>query len=421
MRLLVINHYAGGPAYGMEHRPYYLAREWARRGHDVLVVGASYSHLRSRQPDVKGTFAREERDGIRFVWCRTPAYTGNGVGRVANIATFLYRLRRWRRWLDMVPDVVIASSTYPADVGVARRIAAAHGVPLVWEVHDLWPLSPIELGGMSPRHPFIVWMQRAEDAACRDADLVISMLPLAEPHLHEHGLPPGRFAYVPNGVDPDEWSHDGDMPAPSELPASHASVIAEARARGDLLVAYAGTHGIANDLDGLLDAATLMRDEPVTWLLVGVGPEKPRLERLAAARGLERVRFLDPVPKAAVPALLRGMDVLYIGLQPEPVFRFGISPNKLMDYMMAGRPVVSAIAAGNDPVSEAGCGITVAPGHPEATATAVRRLAAMTPAERDAMGNRGLEYVRARHTYPVLAARFLDAIETTRARRASDG
>lgn len=417
MRLLYINHYAGGPAYGMEHRPYYLAREWARRGHEVLVVGASFAHVRSRQPAAIGAFTREERDGIRFLWCRTPAYTGNGIGRVANIAAFLYQLRRWRRWLDMAPDAVIASSTYPADVGVARQIAAAHGVPLVWEVHDLWPLSPIELGGMSRRHPFIVWMQRAEDAACRHADLVISMLPLAEPHLREHGLPPGRFEYVPNGVDPEEWSEEADPSAHSTLPADHASAVAGARARGDLLVAYTGAHGIANDLDPLLDAATLMRDEPVTWLLVGEGPEKPRLQRLAAARGLDRVRFLDPVPKTAIPALLRGMDVLYLGVQAKPLYRFGMSLNKLMDYMMAGRPIVSAIAAGNDPVSEAECGITVAPSRPEATVNAVRQLAAMAPSERDAMGIRGREYVRARNTYPVLATRFLEAIEAARAVR----
>jgi glycosyltransferase involved in cell wall biosynthesis len=222
---------------------------------------------------------------------------------------------------------------------------------------------------------------------------------------------------VPNGVDPDEWSEDADPPAQSALPAGHASAVAEARARGDLLVAYTGAHGIANDLDALIDAATLMREEPVTWLLVGDGPEKPRLERLAAGRGLDRFRFLDPVPKTAIPALLRGMDVLYLGLRPESVFRFGISPNKLMDYMMAGRPIVSAIAAGNDPVSEAGCGITVPPGRPEATAAAVRQLAATAPGERDAMGMRGLHYVRARHAYPVLATQFLDALEAACAGR----
>jgi glycosyltransferase involved in cell wall biosynthesis len=123
------------------------------------------------------------------------------------------------------------------------------------------------------------------------------------------------------------------------------------------------------------------------------------------------------VPKFAVPAILRGMDVLYVGLQAKPLYRFGISLNKLMDYMMAGRPIVSAVAAGNDPVSEAGCGIVVAPGRPDATAAAIRQLATTAPVEREAMGRRGRDYVRARHTYPVLATRFLEAIEAARAER----
>ena len=412
MKLLYIDHYAGGPGYGMEYRPFYLAREWVRLGHEVLVVGASFAHVRSRQPAVTGAFTPEERSGVRFLWCRTPAYAGNGVGRVVNIAAFLYRLRSWRRWLDVAPDVVIASSTYPADMGVARRIADAHGATLVWEIHDLWPLSPIELGDLSARHPFIVWMQRAEDDACRSADLVVSMLPLAEFHLREHGLPPGRFAYVPNGIDPNEWTDD---PGADPLPVAHQAAIDAARSRGDLLVAYAGAHGIANDLGSLVEAATLLRDAPVSWLLVGDGPEKDRLARLIAERGLERVALLDPVPKAAIPPLLRSMDALYLGLQREPLFRFGISPNKLMDYMMAGRPIVCAITAGNDPVGEAGCGFTVSPGEPAATAAAVRRLAAMTPAERDELGIRGLRYVRSHHAYPVLAAQFMDAVVAHRA------
>ena len=108
---------------------------------------------------------------------------GNGVGRVVNIVSFLRRLGQWRQWLVDKPDVVIASSTYPLDIGPARRMARAHDATLVWEVHDLWPLSPIELGGMSPRHPLMMWMQHAENMACRDADLVVSLLPKADDHL----------------------------------------------------------------------------------------------------------------------------------------------------------------------------------------------------------------------------------------------
>ena len=409
MNILYINHYAGGPAYGMENRPFYLAREWVRAGHRVTIVAASQSHVRARQPAMSGRFIRETVDGVDFVWCATPAYRGNGVGRVVNILAFLRRLGAWRQWLDAKPDVVIASSTYPADFGPARRIAKQHGATLVWEVHDLWPLSPIELGGMPRWHPFIVWMQRCEDAACAGADLVVSLLPKACAHLRAHGMAADRFVHVPNGIDPGEWNDD-----PVALPAQHAAAIAAARERGDLLVAYAGAHGVANALGTLLDAAALLRDEPICWLLIGSGPEKAALAARVRADRLDKVALLDPVPKAAIPALLGAMDVLYLGLQREPLFRFGISPNKLMDYMMAARPVVCAIAAGNDPVSDAGCGETIAPEDPQALAAAVQRLRAMPAEARARLGRAGRAYVEAHHTYPVLARNFLDAVRERR-------
>ncbi len=406
MNILYIDHYAGGPRYGMEFRPYYLAREWVRAGHRVTIVAASESHVRSRQPAVDGRFAREVIDGVEFVWCRTPSYRGNGAARVLNMVAFLRRLGQSHQWLDFKPDVVIASSTYPADIWPARRIARRYGAKLVWEVHDLWPLSPIELGGMSKAHPFILWMQWAENVACRAADVVVSMLPKADLHLRKHGMQASKFVYVPNGIDPAEWSER----EPHPLPAGHADAIAAARARGDLLVAYAGAHGVANALDSMLAAATLCRDEPVTWLLVGGGPEKEALLRRARSEGLERVVMLDPVPKAAIPTLLRAMDVLYIGLQREPLFRFGISPNKLMDYMMAGRPVICAIESGNDPVAEARCGETIAPEDPQALADAVRRMRARPSAERENLGRAGRAFAELHHLYPTLAQRFIDAV-----------
>ena len=407
MNILYINHYAGGPAYGMEFRCHYLAREWVRAGHRVTIVGASQSHVRSRQPVMIDRTTHETVDGVDFVWCLTPPYQGNGVGRVLNIMAFLRRLRAWKDWLRMRPDVVIASSTYPADIGSARRIARQHRATLVWEVHDLWPLSPIELGGMSRWHPFILWMQHAENRACRDADVVVSMLPKADVHLREHGMAAHKFVYVPNGIDPVEWAV-----APAELPGAHAAAVEAARRQSRLLVAYAGAHGLANGLDAMLDAAALARDEPVTWFLVGSGPAKAELQQRVATEGLSNVVLLDPVPKAAIPALLAAMDVLYLGLQREPLFRFGISPNKLMDYMMAARPVICAIEAGNDPVSEAGCGMTIAPQDPAALAAAVRTLQRLSGQERERMGRSGRAYVERHHLYPVLAERFLAALPT---------
>ncbi len=404
MNILLVNHYAGSPRHGMEFRPYYLAREWVRLGHRVQIVAATFSHVRSVQPASAGD---EVIDGIGYHWIDTPPYRGNGVGRVLNIAAFLRAL--WReapRWADEFrPDAVIASSTYPMDIWVARRIARRCGAKLVHEIHDLWPASPVELSGMSRRHPFILLCQKAEDDACRDADRVVSMLPKVGPHLASRGLDLHKLHIVPNGIAPEEWSEAGEPlaePLRAHLDAQ--------RRQQRLLVVYAGSHGEPNALDVLLDAAKLLDGAPLAFVLVGDGHEKERLQARAAAEGLSNLAMFPPIPKAQIPALLREADIAYIGWKRQPLYRFGIAPNKLMDYMMAGVAVLHSVEAGNDPVAEAGCGLTVEPESAAAVAQGLRQLAALSAGARRAMGERGRQYVLAQHTYPVLARRFLEAL-----------
>lgn len=402
MNILYLNHYAGSPALGMEYRPYYMAREWVRAGHRVRMVAATFSHVRARQPAP----GREAIAGIEYEWVSAPAYQGNGFGRVRNIATFLAKV--WARSTALVrevrPDVVIASSTYPMDIWVARHIARRAGAVLVFEVHDLWPLSPIELSGMSPKHPFALLCGWAEKTAYRDADMVVSMLPKVHDHMASRGLDLAKLHIVPNGISPDDWQE-----APAALRHDVAATLATARASGRAVLGYAGSMGLPNALDDLLSAAALLRDLPLSIVMVGDGHERERLVQRIAQEQLVHVHWLPPIPKTQVPAFLAAVDIAYIGWQRVPIYRFGIAPNKLMDYMMAGCVVLHAVEAGNDPVAESGCGLTVAPESPAAVAAGVRQLLALPVELRRAMGERGRAFVRAEHSYPVLARRFADA------------
>lgn len=403
MNILLINHYAGNPALGMEYRPYYLAREWVRLGHRVMIVAASYSHYRARQP----TPGDDTVDGITYRWLPTPAYTGNGWARMRNVLSFLSQL--WSQAPELAamlrPDVVISSSTYPLDTWVARRIAQLAGARLVHEVHDLWPLSPVELSGMSPWHPFALICQSAEDAAYRHSNAVVSMLPKVHAHMARRGLDLKKLFIVPNGISPEEWAA---QPAP--LRADVEQAIDAARRAGAVIVGYAGSMGRPNALDVLLDAARLLADRPLRFVLVGDGHERERLAARLRTEGLAQVALLPPIPKAQVPAFLAAIDIAYLGWQRQPLYRFGIAPNKLMDYMMAARPVLHSVEAGNDPVAESGCGLTVAPEAPEEVARGLRQLAAMSPRERRQFGERGRAYVLKHHAYPVLARQFLAAV-----------
>lgn len=391
----------------MEYRPYYLSREWVRLGHNVTVVAASFSHLRTRLPDLNGEMTEENLDGIRYVWLKTPKYQGSGAGRVVNMLSFLRQLYGHREEITTKrkPDIVIASSTYPLDIFPACRFSRKAGAKLIFEVHDLWPLSPIELGGFPRWHPFIVMMQIAENFACRHADRIVSILPKTLEHLVEHGMAAHKFTHIPNGVDIEEW--DGTTGNPHE---PHGELIRKLKASGRFIVGYAGGHSVSNALDMFIEAAKIMGDRSVDFVLVGQGPEKETLQRKAESLGARNVYFLSPVRKEEVPSLLAGMDALFIGWKRTPLYRFGVSPNKLMDYMMAGKPVVHAIEAGNDMVADSGCGLSVPPENPQAIAHAVEQLMGMPVEEREAMGARGREYVLANHDYRVLARRFLQVM-----------
>ncbi len=408
MNILLINHYAGSIQHGMEYRPFYLAREWVRNGHDVTILAASFSHVRSTNPAINGNFQEGDVGGVRFIWVKTPTYNGNGNKRALNIIVFVTQIMLHQKYFTQSsPQIVIASSTHPLDIYPAAIIARKCKAKLVFEVHDLWPLTLIEIGKMSPKHPFVWLLQWAEDYAYRNADRVVSILPKADTYMVEHGMRPEKFVYIPNGIDRSEW--DGQN---NSLPIEIDEVIQAQKKDGKFIIGYAGSHGIANNLDLLLEAAKLLRDTPVIIFLVGNGPQKARLVSRVANEDLNNVKFLERVNKNVIPSLLLSMDILYIGLKNEPLFRFGISPNKLFEYMMAGKPIINTIKAGNDPVSECQCGITISSEKPEEIAEATLKLIGLTEEERHQMGERGKKYVIANHDYQVLADKFIKSVES---------
>lgn len=402
MNILLINHYAGSPEYGMEFRPYYMCKEWLKLGHKVLIVGGSQSHLRKQQPLKE----HETIDGVDYSWVKLYKYKGNGVGRIISMGMFISKLgMNYKKYLrDFVPDIVIASSTYPLDIYPARKIAKHYGAKLIYEVHDLWPLSPIELGGYSPKHPFIRVMQKAEDDCYRYVDAVVSMLPKSEPHMKERGLADGKFFCVPNGIVMDDWMNYPPLSEP------HLSTLERLHSEGKFVVGFAGAHGIANSLYAAIDAVSGLKKDNVVFVLVGTGPEKERLIEYTKQHQIENVLFLPPVNKKLIPSLLEHMDALYIGLQRQSLFRFGISPNKMFDYMMASKPVIQAIDAGNNLVEEAQCGLYAEPDNIEEIRNSILQLKNMPPEERIHLGKNGKDFVLRNHTYGVLAQKFIDVM-----------
>lgn len=410
MNILYINHYAGAPKYGMEYRPYYMSREWVDLGHSVTILASSFSHVRSSQPTVVGDRTVENIDGIDYIWYKGPSYTSNGFGRVKNILSFLFSVWKDRDYLvnKIKPDVIIASSTYPMDIWIAKSIAKKSGAKLIFEVHDLWPLSPIELGRMSPYHPFIIWCQWAENTAYKVSDAVVSMLPNVHQHMQNHGLELSKLYIIPNGIAEEDWESDSIQPLSND---NLNNFLKEARNAGKIIVGYAGSHGKPNALKFLLDAAKEIKNSNILFVLVGSGLEKDRLVEKKNLENIDNVFFFDPIPKREIPSFLSKIDIAYIGWNRAPIYRFGISPNKILDYMMAEKPIIHSVEASNDLVEIAQCGISVKAENVTSIAGGILSLATLSDEDRKVIGKNGREFVLKEQTYKVLAKKFLEVMK----------
>lgn len=402
MNILLINHYAGSPCYGMEFRPYYMARSLAELGHKMYVLGANQSHLRKVQPAI----GFEVIDDVDYCWLESLTYTGNGFGRVKNIFSFLYKAcRKYESILSWSkPDVIVASSTYPMDNLLAHFLAKKCGAKVIYEVHDLWPLSPMEIGGLSKWHPFIILLQFSENYAYRNCDQLISMLPNTLAHVTSHGLDKDKFNYIPNGV-----FVNGENKKPTLLPVGHRLKLKELKKQDKLIIGYAGGHALSNALDSLLDAAAMLPN--INFILMGSGIEKKRLVTRVTDEQLNNVHFLGPVDKDAVPEFLNVCDILTLVWSDSPLYRFGVSPNKVFDYMLVAKPIVQALTAPMEPVTLSGGGITVDTGRVDLLVEAFKKVADMSKGERIAMGESGKLYVLNNHSYNKLVQVFIDVCE----------
>lgn len=405
MNILFFAHFAGSPHHGMVYGHYFLAREWVNGGHNVTIVAASYAHTRYAQPVQSRQITAESIDGIRYVWVPAPPYDPrSGIGRVRNILSFSFRCRFSKLPIEHA-DVVICSSHHPFPIYAARRYARKFNARLVFEVRDLWPLSLIELGDISRKNPFIAWMQCAEDQAYKKADHVVSVLPGAKEYMISHGMAPEKFIFIPNGT------HIEEKNQVHPLPDAHVQQMKKWKGEGRFLIGYAGKLGLSNALHTLLEALALCRDEQIAVVLMGSGAFLNDLKTRASELHIEdSVLFLDPVSKEQVASFLELMDITYIGLQKKPMFQYGVSPTKLNDFMLAGKPVIYAVDAPGNIVEESGGGISCEPEDPEALSRAMLAMKNLGQARRDEMGARGRAWIMTNRDYRVLAERFLAAV-----------
>ncbi len=392
----IINDYAGSPYHGMVFRHYYLAKEWIKLGYNVYIITASYSHYFKNLPQINSAFTFEKIDGINYIWVKVPHYN-NSTDKKRVLKWFVFTAKLFFLPLNKIekPDVIIASPTAPFFVIPVYKLSKKFNAKFIFEVRDIWPLSIIELGNISPNNPLIKAMSWCEKFAINKSDFVVSSLQNYGEYLKDLGIKKD-FVWINNGISLEEMNNVEELPKDIE----------EKLPKDKFIVGYTGTVGIANALEYFCEAAKILKDnKKISFVIVGNGKLKSDL--IKKYGNLNNIIFIDSIPKKQVQSMLKNFDACYIGLRKEKLFRYGVSPNKLFDYMYSGKPIIYAIDSGKaNIVNLYNCGITVEPENPKAIAEGVLKLYNLSKQDREEMGKRGREAVIEHFTYEKLAKKY---------------
>ena len=395
----IINQYCGSKVHGMNFRSWYFAKELKKKGSHPPIISASYSHLFYKLPVTKGKFTLEDVDGIPFTWVKVSKYKGSqSIGRVLVMIQFMLNLFLLPKRMLKNPDVIIVSSLSPLPIINAYLWSRKYKAKLIFEVRDIWPLSLIEIGGFSKLNPLVLFFGWFEKFAYKKADKVISLLPNAKPHMVSRGMEKDKFVHVPNGFNLEEIKKS------KELDKSISNLIPENK----FIVGYTGSLGASNAMEYLIEASNLLENnENIHFVIFGKGQHLEKLKNNAK----NNVSFLGQIDKSQIQSAISFFDICYIGWHNHSLYRFGISPNKIFDYMYAGKPIIHSVNTTNDFVEIADAGISIPPENPKEIANAIIEISKIEDKKLKEWGKNGKKYVEENHTFSHLTELLISTFE----------
>lgn len=384
MRLLLIHQAFVSPDEAGGTRHYEFARRLVQNGHQFTIVASTLSYLTGNKTvNSQGLVSEQMIDGICVLRAYTyPALHRSFFWRVVSFLSFMIT-SVWAGFRSGPVDVVIGTSPPIFQAVSAWFIAFLRRRPFLLEIRDLWPEFAIDLGVLT--NPLLIAMSRwLEKFLYKRATHLLVNSPAYRDYLLNKGVPATKISLIPNGVDPNMFDPD----------ERGTAVRQEYQLQDKFVAIYAGALGIANDIGVILQAAKIVKEkEPaIHIMLVGDGKERANLEKLASELNLTNVTFVGSRPKIEMKKFLAAADAGLATLQNIPMFRTTY-PNKVFDYMAAGRPVILGIdGVIRDVLEKAKAGIFVPPGDAVALANALLKLCNQPELGRN-MGQSGRDYV----------------------------
>lgn len=372
MNIWLINHYAVPPQYYPLARQTYFAKYLMELGHTVTIFAASTVHNSEKNLITDGAKWKEETvNGVHYVYIRCRDYQGNGLKRIYNICEFAWKLpgvcKRFAK-----PDAIVATSMPPTSCAMGIRLARKYGCRGIAEIADLWPESIVAYDIAGPKHPAVIALRYLEKWIYQKADAVVFTAEGAYDYILERKwekkIPRDKVFYINNGVDLEAFTYNREHYRIEDADLENDRIFK---------VIYTGSIRKVNNLGLLLNAAKEVTDPRIRFLIWGDGDELPALKERVEKEEIRNVVFKGRVEKKYIPYIVSRADMNLAHNTPSPLFRFGISFNKMFDYLAAGKPILSDFPCAYNPSVQWGAGTEVSDPTPKNIAAEIMRYAEM--------------------------------------------
>ncbi len=401
MNIWFISKYASPPQYAKApSRLFFLAREAKKLGNDVRLITSDANHF-TNIPSTGKVYNDEQQDGVDITWIKTKKYKKTAsIDRILSWLDFERRLFAMSLKNSNKPDVVIVSSLSIFTIIYGYYLKRKWGSFLVFEIRDIWPLTMTEEGGFSKWHPLVLLIGFIEKLGYNKADLVVGTMPRLDLHVKNIIGKEKPFFCSPLGFDPHSYQVEN---LSEDNPFQHLV------SKGKIIVGYAGSMGITNALETFVETIKEMdKFTNIHFLMVGSGDLKKGFEKELAQ--YENVTFLPRIKQNQVKYFLQICDILYLSTKDSKVWDYGQSMNKVVEYMLAAKPIIATYTGFPSMINEADCGVFVNSSKTEDLKNAILHYSNMSDQERLNVGKNGFKWIFENRTYDLLAKKYLEAI-----------
>ncbi|WP_036203200.1 glycosyltransferase family 4 protein [Ureibacillus sinduriensis] len=337
MNIWLLNHYAVSPNSTGGTRHFDLAEQLVKKGHIVTIFASSFNHFNRKETQTyksRNFYKTEVINGVRFVWFKTPQYK-NTLERLLNISCFgLFLQKSLKYFLTLErPDLIIGSSVHPLTALIGLKFAKKNNIKFYFEERDLWPQTFVDFGLIKPTNPLAKILYKIEKNLYLQSDKIIFLFENAYLYAQSKGANIEKIIYLPNGFNPNRNINNQRLDSGLEKIFK--------RLDGKKICTYIGSMNLSNNLESIVELAKIMRNEEnYHFLLIGNGNTKKALIELVKTDSLNNITIYDSVPKSSVPAILKKSHFGFISIKSSPLYKWGMSMNKLYDYLSEGLPII---------------------------------------------------------------------------------